>query len=212
MEAGSKYRILCATDFSALGALAVGEAISIARRSQNAELHVVAVVDKEASELVPIADRHTSLMQITDNLRERLIAEIQGMLGTDPAQRMPSIAHIRVGKIAEQIAGLAGEIGADLLVVGTHGRQGLRRLLIGSVAERVVRLAPCAVLVVRPKDTHVLDNLPTIEPPCPACVKTREATQGTEWWCEAHRTQPGDFHAFSWSRRLDDPQAPAPWG
>ena len=70
MESASTYRILCATDFSTLGALAVAEAIKLARRSAGAELHVAAVVDKEASEIVPVQDRHASLMQITDNLRD----------------------------------------------------------------------------------------------------------------------------------------------
>ena len=44
---------------------------------------------------------------------------------------------------------MARELGADLIVMGTHGRTGLRRLLMGSVAERVVREAPCPVLTVR---------------------------------------------------------------
>ena len=205
------YRILVATDFSELGSLAFAEAIALARRNPYAELHVVAVVDKEASEIVPVQDRHTSLVQITDHMRERLIAETNRMLGPDPSRRVPSTVHIRLGKIAEQISGLAGEISADLVVVGTHGRRGVRHLLLGSVAERTVRLAPCAVLVIRPKDTHVLDNLPTIEPPCPTCLKTREETHGKEWWCEAHRQEPGEFHAFSYSRRLDEPPGPAPY-
>lgn len=47
------------------------------------------------------------------------------------------------------ILGMAQEIGADLIVMGTHGRTGVRRLLMGSVAEAVVRKAPCPVLIVR---------------------------------------------------------------
>jgi nucleotide-binding universal stress UspA family protein len=50
------------------------------------------------------------------------------------------------------LVALAGELACDLVVVGSHGRTGLRRLLLGSVAERVVRLAPCSVLVARPGD------------------------------------------------------------
>lgn len=206
-----KYRILVATDFSDLGTQAFAEAISLARRNPYSDLHVVAVVDKEASEIVPVEDRRASLVQITDHLRERLLTETNRMFGPDPSRRVPCTVHIRLGKIAEQIAGLAGEISADLVVVGTHGRKGMRHFFLGSVAERTVRLAPCAVLVVRPKDTHVMDNLPTIEPPCAACVQTRKDTQGKEWWCEAHRQEPGEFHAFSWSRRLDEPPTPAPY-
>lgn len=211
MDSSETYNILIATDFSELGELALAEAISLARRNPYAHLHVAAVVDKEASEIVPQQDRRASLVQITDHMRERLISALNQAFGPDPSRRVPATVHIRVGKIAEQIASLAGEIGADLAVVGTHGRRGLKHLLLGSVAERTVRLAPCAVLVVRPKDTHVLDNLPSIEPPCPACVQRRKETQGAEWWCEAHSAERPEAHAFSYSRRLDEPSVPAPY-
>lgn len=56
---------------------------------------------------------------------------------------------VRAGEPRETICDLADEWGADLIVVGSHGRHGLRRLLIGSVAEFVVRHAHCSVLVVR---------------------------------------------------------------
>jgi len=59
------------------------------------------------------------------------------------------VAHIRSEVPAEEIAALAAEVGAQLIVVGTHGRRGVRRLVLGSVAESVVRLAHCSVLVVR---------------------------------------------------------------
>jgi nucleotide-binding universal stress UspA family protein len=56
----------------------------------------------------------------------------------------------REGRAAETIADVATEIGADLIVMGTHGRTGLPHLLLGSVAEKVVRLSSCSVLTVRP--------------------------------------------------------------
>ena len=57
--------------------------------------------------------------------------------------------HILEGNPGQVIARLADEIDADLIVIPSHGRTGLKRLLIGSVAERVVRLSPCPVLVLR---------------------------------------------------------------
>ena len=57
-----------------------------------------------------------------------------------------ALRHVSAG---EAIAEYAEKVKADLVIVGSHGRTGLRRILLGSVAERVVRLAPCAVLVVR---------------------------------------------------------------
>jgi len=55
----------------------------------------------------------------------------------------------RIGSPAEEILRLAGEAHADLIVLGTHGRRGLSHFLLGSVAERVLRQAPCPVLTVR---------------------------------------------------------------
>ena len=63
-------------------------------------------------------------------------------------------ALMAYGPPAQQIVETARKRGADLIVMGTHGRTGIQHLLIGSVAERVVRLAPCPVLVVpRPAET-----------------------------------------------------------
>jgi nucleotide-binding universal stress UspA family protein len=57
--------------------------------------------------------------------------------------------HIEIGDPGLRVTDYAQEIGADLIVIPSHGRTGLRRLLIGSVAERIVRLAHCPVLVLR---------------------------------------------------------------
>jgi nucleotide-binding universal stress UspA family protein len=56
---------------------------------------------------------------------------------------------VRIGDPGHEIADCAAEIGADLVVISSHGRKGVKRLLIGSVAERVVRLSHCPVLVLR---------------------------------------------------------------
>jgi nucleotide-binding universal stress UspA family protein len=76
-------------------------------------------------------------------------------------QRLSTVANVelpiaveralRVGVPAEQIVEFAREHNCDLVVMGTHGRTGLSHLLVGSVAEHVVRHAPCPVMVVRPE-------------------------------------------------------------
>jgi nucleotide-binding universal stress UspA family protein len=68
--------------------------------------------------------------------------------GTGPAVRVEH--RLIEGRAAEEIVRLAEEEGCDLIVMGTHGRRGLARLLLGSVAEAVSRRAPCPVLTVRP--------------------------------------------------------------
>ena len=61
----------------------------------------------------------------------------------------PEVLGQREERPAEEIVTLAGEIGADLIVLGSRGREGIRTALTGSVSDRVVRHAPCPVLVVR---------------------------------------------------------------
>jgi nucleotide-binding universal stress UspA family protein len=61
---------------------------------------------------------------------------------------------LRTGDARDLINQTAQEIGADLIVMGTHGRRGVSRALLGSIAESVVRTAPCPVLTVRPHTVH----------------------------------------------------------
>ena len=109
-------------------------------------------------------------------------------------------AHLRLEAPAHELAQIAADLEADLVVVGTHGRRGIARLLLGSVAEAVVRLAPCPVLVVRPK--ALPEQLPRIEPPCPECLETRRATAGEEYWCAQHRERHGQRHTYSQRDRV----------
>jgi nucleotide-binding universal stress UspA family protein len=60
----------------------------------------------------------------------------------------------REGRAAQTVADTAVEVGADLIVIGTHGRTGIAHMLLGSVAEQVLRTAPCSVLTIRPDAFH----------------------------------------------------------
>jgi len=65
---------------------------------------------------------------------------------------------VRTGDARDVINETASELGIDLIIMGTHGRRGLSRALLGSVTETVVRTAPCAVLTVRLRDARVGDR------------------------------------------------------
>ena len=80
------------------------------------------------------------------------------------------------------------------MVVGSQGLHGVARWLLGSVAEAVVRQATCPVLVIPPQADTL--PIPTIEPPCPRCVETRQATGRSEMWCEQHRERHGRRHTY----------------
>jgi hypothetical protein len=75
------------------------------------------------------------------------------------------LARTPAGEPAEFIVKLANAVDADLIVVGTHGRRGVSRLLLGSVAAQVVRDATMSVSVVRPSDFVRGEKVPAIEPP-----------------------------------------------
>ena len=62
---------------------------------------------------------------------------------------VPCTHRLTMGNPAGEIVRIAAEVGAEMIVLGTHGRTGMSRLLMGSVAEAVVRRAPCPVLVYR---------------------------------------------------------------
>lgn len=64
--------------------------------------------------------------------------------------KVPTTARVELGKAADTLCDLAGHLGADLVIVGSRGLGAGRRLILGSVSDRVVHHAPCPVLVLRP--------------------------------------------------------------
>ncbi len=142
-------KVLLATDSSKEAALAAQTAADIAEKTRS-ELHVVLVglsvgyVGMGPPEIANIpAPRQEELNEEAQRLLEAQVQQIEADGGT------VTQAHLRVGRPDEQIVALAEEIGAGLIVVGSRGLGGIRRLLMGSVSGSVVRHAHCPVLVVR---------------------------------------------------------------
>jgi nucleotide-binding universal stress UspA family protein len=149
--------ILVPTDGSE-GALAAAEhAIGLADR-YDAAVHVLAVVDVDDVALTTPTD--TDLGDLKSTLRTQAQADIDEIVSMARAEGQPTEAAIvpdteeaiLVGVPHRSIVDYVEEEGVDLVVMGTHGRQGLQRVLVGSVAERVVRTAPCPVMTIRPTD------------------------------------------------------------
>jgi nucleotide-binding universal stress UspA family protein len=141
-------RIMVAVDGSDTAERGLREAIGLALE-QKAELAIVHVID------IVVVDSGDGFGQTyIENMRElardtleraRKAAQAAGI---EPQVQSPEIVTTAY-RVADAIAKAAQEWKADLLVVGTHGRRGVNRLLLGSVAERIVRVAPCALLLVR---------------------------------------------------------------
>jgi nucleotide-binding universal stress UspA family protein len=194
------YVIVVGVDYSETGELAFRQAYELAAAHPVSELHVVNVV-----RLVVAADEFvfTPLMayasmtlgQAEEDLAQYVCqkeAEFRGKL--DGSRNAPPrvIPHVRLEAEAREIAQLAADLEANLVVVGTHGRRALARVVLGSVAEVVVRLAPCPVLVVRPQR---LVEPPRIEPPCRECLKARKQSAG-ERQCPQHSERHGQRHTY----------------
>lgn len=138
--------VLFATDFSPVSEAAFQYAEAIARRF-GSKLHAVHVVPPQAYKYVP-----GGAGEVPWDLDEQQAKHEMEHLD----KRMDGIPHDTTmvrGEVADTIHTIISARNADLLVVGTHGRRGLGRVLIGSVAERIFRQAPCPVLTVGPKVT-----------------------------------------------------------
>lgn len=192
-----KYVILVGTDYSEASDLAFEGALELASSKPNAEVHVVNVwlPDLDAIRGAAIDSSSTGLQRAAGELLNyvsRRVAAFQDQHGKAGSGTVHS--HVRVAEPGREIAQLAADLEADLVVVGTHDRHGIERLLLSSVAQTVARLAPCPVLITRPK--AIPTPVPAIEPPCPRCTEARFASQGAEMWCEQHRERHGQRHTY----------------
>ncbi len=147
MGAKGRPRILHPTDFSGCAEQARAEAIRLARAlgAEVVLLHAFVETVLYGEGLTGMAE----VERIYEAQRRWAAETLEARVADTRASGVPASARLRVGSPYEEIAQVAEEEGADLIVMGTHGRSGFRRLLLGSVADRVVRTAPCPVVTVR---------------------------------------------------------------
>jgi len=142
-------RILHPTDFSELSLHALGYARSFAE-AYAAELHVVHVVDEACQYWMAVGPSGVPVGPPLDEWVTASKVEIQRFVDANLAGVDLRIqAQVLVGRPFMEIIRYARAQQVDLIVLGTHGRSGLRNALLGSVAERVVRKSPCPVLTIR---------------------------------------------------------------
>ena len=143
-------RILFASDFSRASRAALTTALTMAKSNHAAliVLHVIApIVRLVPAQYVP----SNTWEQVEFGIRAWAQRQVGAMAGKARARGVRATALLLEGDAAEQIVRAARSKRADLLVLGTHGRTGLSKFLLGSVAERVVATASCPVLTVRGK-------------------------------------------------------------
>jgi nucleotide-binding universal stress UspA family protein len=136
-------RILCPIDFSEFSRHALHHAIAVAKW-YGSELTVLYVFPNLPGVDLPPVD-------LEEGERDRLMTEMRGLLGETPPELPVKFLVREAPEVRAEILAQADALTADLLVLGSHGRSGFERLLLGSVTEKVMRKAPCPVMVVPPR-------------------------------------------------------------
>ena len=152
---GRFTRILVPTDFGAASDAALACARDLAIRF-DARLYLLHVVEDPLA-----AGTWTPEVYVgaSAELHETLLRDAQERLAraltAEEGERFRAVTEVRAGGAADTIGEFARANGIDLIVMGTHGRRGLAHMFLGSVAERVVRTAPCPVLTIREEGSRL---------------------------------------------------------
>ena len=136
-------RILIATDGSEKNRTALEEGIRVARACK-ASLFVVYVIDTSIFPTTPSDIPLGDTYRVFQTEAEQAFARIQSLTSDIKVETL-----ILEGRPAAEMIKFAVKKNIDLIVIGTQGKKGLERLLLGSVAEEIIRSAPCKVLVVK---------------------------------------------------------------
>jgi len=149
--------LLVAVDFSEPSKRALAKAIELAR-DLGGELHIVHALEPPP----PVFTAYS--FQLPEPFFEAARAEARRLLEEMTKQAadagVDATGHLATPPPGTGIADAAVELGADLLILGTHGHTGLKHVALGSVAERTIRHAPCNVLVVKTREEADAADLP----------------------------------------------------
>lgn len=153
-------RILYAHDFSEHAKPVLRAALDVGRQMR-AAVHVLHVITPPLSIppgtwfVVPAPDVVTIEEKIRAAATEQLEQAIDEVRQADDP---PTVLHVRVGEPGAEILAQAAQVDCGLIVMGTHGRKGWQHLVMGSVAERVVRTAPVPVLTIAPTAVQAIER------------------------------------------------------
>lgn len=147
-SAVSVRNILFATDFSATSEAALPYAAAICRRF-GSTLHAAHVLSDASLLMMTGGVDYVSMGSLYDDAQSEAKARLEQI--SCRLEGIPHRCYVRHGQVWKNLAGIIHENEIDLIVVGTHGRGGLGKLLLGSVAEDILRHATCPVLTVGPK-------------------------------------------------------------
>ncbi len=141
--------ILCPTDFSDFSDRAISYACELAEKF-HAELHLLNVVQDYDAVAPGSGEMFAPFTDWLPELRKQSEEQLAKLPSSEWASKVAAVHRTtRVGTPVDEIVKYTKEHNIGLIVQGTHGRKGLKHMLLGSVAENIVRYAPCPVLTVR---------------------------------------------------------------
>jgi nucleotide-binding universal stress UspA family protein len=158
-SAVSVRNVLLATDFSPTSEAALPYAAAICRR-YGGTLHAAHVLSDAGVLMMSGGSDYVSTSRLYEDALSEARQKLDQISGC--IEGIPHRNYLRRGQVWKNLAGIIEENEIDLMVVGTHGRTGLGKLLLGSVAENILRRAPCPVLTVGPKVSGRA-KLPTLQ-------------------------------------------------
>lgn len=146
-------RILCPVDFSDASRNAVRYAHEFAK-GMGASLVLLNVVEPR-----PMAvDMSLSYVPLEEDLEKAAREDLEEIIRTEREKGVEVQAEVEIGTPSEVILEKAEELDVNLVILGSHGKTGLSRLLMGSVAESVVRKATCPVLIVKAEEKEFIEE------------------------------------------------------
>ncbi len=146
-------KILCPVDFSEASRNAVRYAHEFAK-GMGAELVLLNIVEPR-----PMAvDMSLSYVPLEEDLEKAAREDLEEIIRMEKEKGVEVQAEVRIGTPSELILEMAEELDVNLIILGSHGKAGLSRLLMGSVAESVVRKATCPVLIVKAEEKEFIED------------------------------------------------------
>lgn len=160
------YRVVVGVDFTPTCDYAIDEALRISWNTDNDELHLVHVIKEKSARLGDAIARDERLIEDAYTRLRQLVLERGGALSARQwSQKV--FYHVRLGDPADAIHQVCVDVDADIVVVGTNKRSTVERVLLGSVAHKLLKEGRVPMLVARPKTFEGLTKTPMLEPAKP---------------------------------------------
>jgi nucleotide-binding universal stress UspA family protein len=150
MSAPEPSQVVVGFDFGKSSLAALTRAIALAERAPWHVLQIVCVIDPHFP-FPAVPARHVDA-GYAERVQEAIWEIVsEELVNNEVRTPLHFFVHARIGKPVDEILSVARSVGADLIMVGTHGLTGIERVMIGSVSERIAREAGCTVEIVREK-------------------------------------------------------------